>query len=738
MLPLACQDGAPGAGLREPGGAAPRAPAQARLRLATRGWFAWLAALLLAAAALLGSETLLARLAADRAGRAAGEADAAATIAHQIVLRRLEAVDVLHRLTQTRHDLMAQADHLGQQAIEAELARTANEGQFGFIQVAVIDRAGWLTWSSVPGFSRRLLLADREHFRVHAEGLDALFASVPVLGRASNRWTVQFTRPLKSGPAFDGVVVVSMDLLNLSEELNEIRFRAEDQVQVLRGAVGVASSDEAGSGIGTRLAPEDPRLALPDGPGRGTFFRPAGPGRAPAVIGWRRSADTPFLVTYVLDQSAAEAAFARLALLVRLAAGGAGLIAVLLVALGHASRARGEARRDAERAETERRLSAAAQAAYVRRIDGLPAMIYGGRIGPDGHLDLTHVSDSAERVIGWGAGQVLTMADRQLLFDPDGGPTRRDLYAEVARSGQALSEQRLRRQDGSWIWVRDSLRVVDRAPDGTAEVIGYMADITEERRIRAGLQSTGRLTTLGEMATGLAHELNQPLAVMSLAADNATRALRRNGAAALPAVEERLARIGVQAQRARAIVDHLRVFGRQDEGEAEAVSLASAVEGARVLAAGALREAGVALRVDLPEDLPPVIARLIPLEQALVNLLLNARDAIRSHHAEGAAPSLVVIRAAAGPACPGMVRVAVSDTGGGISPEVMERLFEPFFTTKPPGQGTGLGLSLCHATMKSFGGGISAANDPEGAVFTLTFRQATAALDMAESAVEAA
>ncbi|NKC29489.1 sensor histidine kinase [Falsiroseomonas selenitidurans] len=381
-------------------------------------------------------------------------------------------------------------------------------------------------------------------------------------------------------------------------------------------------------------------------------------------------------------------------------------------------------RRAAARAEAERGLAEAAKAAYARRIAGLPALIYGGEIDAAGRFLLRHASDSAMRVIGWPAETLLGMPDRAALLEAEEHAGQPAFFRSVAASGEANREFRLRRADGGWIWVRDSMRVVDRLPDGGVEIIGYMADITEQRQMQARLQSAGRLTTLGEMATGLAHELNQPLAVMSLAADNAMRALRGRGAEALPSVSERLARIGSQAKRAREIVDHLRLFGRPDEGEPEPVDLAAAIEGATVLAHGALASAGIVLLVELVPRLPPVMARLVPLEQAIVNLLVNARDAIReTAPAEGATGRITIAARMQEEA----VVMTVSDTGGGIPEPHLERLFEPFFTTKPPDRGTGLGLSLCHATMRSFGGGIAAANGPEGAVFTLRFRPATAA-----------
>ncbi|HEY0420183.1 MAG TPA: ATP-binding protein, partial [Acetobacteraceae bacterium] len=168
------------------------------------------------------------------------------------------------------------------------------------------------------------------------------------------------------------------------------------------------------------------------------------------------------------------------------------------------------------------------------------------------------------------------------------------------------------------------------------------------------------------------------------------------------------------AQRAKAIIDHLRAFGRTDPGSLEPISVAEAVAGATMLAGAALREAEITVTLDLPAGLPPVQGKLLLLEQVLINLLLNARDALL----EGPSAvrritisAAVVVDKAAGE----RVALTVADSGPGIPAAALPRLFEPFFTTKPTGQGTGLGLSLCHGIMRSLGGAISAASRaPDG------------------------
>lgn len=698
-----------------------------------RRWLSPLAAFAVGCVVMLAGEGLIGRLSRDVAQNASSEAEAASDAVHQMLLRRLEAVEVLHRLTQSWLVLRESGNDQGQAAIETELAGTANAGHFGFIQVAIIERDGWMAWSSVPGSTTRVFLGDREHFQVHAQGQRGLFVSTPLVGRVSNRWSVHLTRPLLAADAsFAGVVVVSMDLHDLSEGLAEIQLRPQDSATIFRGNVRAAFSRPAANLLGRPLPASDPLAGLPADQNRGVLLRDAADGRR-AITAWRRMAGTPLVVAYSLDYATSQTTVERTALLVRVTGGATMLLALALAWLWLAHRARTDARQTASRAETERLLSESARATYARRIAALPGVIYGGDIRPDGAFTMTHVSESATRVLGRDPVELMAMPDPHALMPPEEAARQREFYRDVGQSGGAQREFRMIHGDGRWVWVRDSVRVVDRRPDGTAEMVGYLADISQERDIQAKLQNAGRLTTLGEMATGLAHELNQPLAVMSLAADNAVRALQRHGAEALPGVQERLSRIGQQAQRARDIVDHLRVFGRQDEGDPEPIALRQAIDGATVLTNGALHAAGVELLVDVPPDLPPVMARLVPLEQAIVNLLVNARDAIGEHRAEGS-PSWIRIAARQEAA---QIVMTIADSGGGIAEENLGRLFEPFFTTKAPGKGTGLGLPLCHAAMRAFGGSIVASNGPDGAVMTLTFHRATQPTAEAEAEPEA-
>jgi C4-dicarboxylate-specific signal transduction histidine kinase len=196
-----------------------------------------------------------------------------------------------------------------------------------------------------------------------------------------------------------------------------------------------------------------------------------------------------------------------------------------------------------------------------------------------------------------------------------------------------------------------------------------------------------------------------------MAAENAIIALRRNRPEGVIA---RLERVPQNAQRARVIIDHLRLFGRQQTDDRAPLRLDAVLEGATVLVEGVLRDAGIELKAEVAEDIPLVMGNQVLLEQVVMNLLLNARDAMAER---GDRPRVVRVSVYA---TQGDVLLSVADAGTGIPAAVLPRIFEPFFTTKPPGEGTGLGLPICHGIVRSLGGTITASNSGSGAIFTIT------------------
>lgn len=283
-------------------------------------------------------------------------------------------------------------------------------------------------------------------------------------------------------------------------------------------------------------------------------------------------------------------------------------------------------------------------------------------------------------------------------------------------------EFRAIRADGAVVQIQGSF-IIPSATDRNAHFIyGFHQDVTETRALRAQAIISGNLATLGQLAAGIAHEIGQPLHVITLATSYAMHHLVGLGADILAsdpakAVAGEIERIDQQVDRASAIIGHLLAFSRGESSEGTTTS-AAAVTGALELVRGALHSAGIEITVDLPEGLPRVRGGQVELEQVLVNLFFNARDAMA-----GRPDRRLAVRAR--PEGKG-VALDVEDTGGGVPATLLSRIFDPFFTTKAIGKGTGLGLSICQTTMESCGGTIEVSNTDRGARFTLHLAAATA------------
>jgi signal transduction histidine kinase len=566
---------------------------------------------------------------------------------------------------------------------------------------------------------------------VHRDGRIEMFISAPLIGRASNRWSVQVTRPLFSDSGgFAGVAVVSIDPLLLSGKLAEIMEGSGAVAAVLRDPDGtlLARSRDAATQMGRSLARQHPVIAAAHDAAQGAIRAESVVDGREVIFGFRRVSGAPIVVTVAEDWELASAPLHQLARWVRITYGVVLLLALAGGLLGLKSREARQASLALAEAEGARAATEAAWAELERLLTAAPAAIRAGELrntgdGAPGPLRPHFVSANIERVTGWPAERIATPGALFSLMDEADRAGRRDFRATLLREGSATIEYRLRRPDDSWCWIREESRTVGPTPRGGVEVISYLSDVTEHRRLQAQAFGAAKLATLGEMAANLAHELNQPLAVVSLASENAAAALAEDGAAAIPDAMETLELVAQQAARCKALVQHLRMFSRPDKAPSLApVALQGAVDGALLLTGGALRDAEVRLEVTIPEDLPLLLADQVAAEQVLVNLLLNARDALLGR--EAGPPRRIAISARE---ADGGILVLVADNGGGIAPEFLDRIFEPFFTTKSAEKGTGLGLAICHAIMRGFGGDIRVENTAEGAEFTLRFRPAAEA-----------
>ncbi len=341
----------------------------------------------------------------------------------------------------------------------------------------------------------------------------------------------------------------------------------------------------------------------------------------------------------------------------------------------------------------------------------MPGVLIRRAVQPDRSLRTIFVSKSVGFMTGY------SRAEAMGEHWPGASVTAHDMQ-QAARceqhalvTGEATTELGFIRQDGEQRYFHAMMRR-HVTPKGDLEVITVWSDVTRERSLNDALERSVRLAHLGEVATAMAHQLNQPLAVMSMAAENALRELARRDEP-WPRLSRRLDVIVRMTSRAAGIIDNMRVFGRTGDDEVGPLSVAMVVQEAAGVVAGKLRDAGVQLQVAVPADLQPVLAKDIALQEVLANLLINASDAyIDKDLGQSGTPRVITVEASASG---GRIFIMVGDKAGGIAEDSIGKVFQPFFTGRD--EGRGLGLSMSFGIITELGGTISAENRNGGAVF---------------------
>jgi PAS domain S-box-containing protein len=289
----------------------------------------------------------------------------------------------------------------------------------------------------------------------------------------------------------------------------------------------------------------------------------------------------------------------------------------------------------------------------------------------------------------------------------------REWQRAIGEIGKFDLEYRLTRPDGT---VRDvhSIAQVTPGSDGESIVVtGTMHDITdrkqaeeETRQAQEKLTHVARLSTMGEMATGLAHEINQPLTAIATYAQAGLRMMNSPGGADPEDLSEAMKQITNQALRAGEVIKRLRAFVKNRATRTETLDLNRLIEDVQVLAESDARVNDVRLTLDLAPAMPPVSADPVQIQQVLLNLIRNAIDAL--NEAAGA-PREIVVRTRNELDA---VEVAVIDRGPGIPAAVADHLFNPFFTTKSTG--TGLGLAISRSIIRAHQGKLAHRPTPGG------------------------
>ena len=311
----------------------------------------------------------------------------------------------------------------------------------------------------------------------------------------------------------------------------------------------------------------------------------------------------------------------------------------------------------------------------------------------------------------------------QNLLPPGPGATR--LLAELMEAVEGKDvvnlETKLSDREGrhfDFIW--------NASPHYGAEgqVLGVICvgqDVTELKQTQSQVIQNSRLTTLGEMTTSIAHEINQPLAIIRLIATNLVKKINqciaRSELLDKEFVRAKIERIDQQVERAASVTDHMRLFGRSETGPAELFALQTVVDGALSLSAEQLRLREIELIYDRPDGDLKILGHPLDVEQVLLSVLNNAEYAvIKSGRTAGNWIRIALSREQ------DKILLTVADSGFGIDASSLPYLFDPFYTTKETGEGTGLGLSVAHKLLSDMGATIHAQNASDaGALFVMAF-----------------
>jgi two-component system sensor histidine kinase DctS len=589
----------------------------------------------------------------------------------------------LHFLFAHNEELMGRFDpeRIEQpEAFEAH-ARALLDNNSGLQQILWLDRDGRVR-QALPPVAATAARSDASQEATPSSPVSRLAESLgrPVYGAAyrvvGDDWQFEMHAPVYRRGTLAGTVV----------GIYSIRRLLEDSVPWWLGEryrIGIA--DQAGQPLGRRskidAVDTDAAYQIPfDPPGHGLILRA-----------------TPYLKPTPLAGRMISAALVLLAILVLLS----------LWAL----------RRDVQRRlATEAALKT--EVAFRKAMEdsvqtGLRARQLDGQI--------TYVNPAFCRMVGWSAAELVGRQPPMPYWADEYLEETREMHARVL-AGQAPSEGfeiKFRRKNGE---IFDAL--IHEAPliDSTGRQTGWMGsvvDITERKRVgelarqqEERLQASARLISMGEMASSLAHELNQPLAAIS-GYTTGCRNLIEAGSTDCHAIDSALAKCQEQAQRAGRIIRRIYEFARRHEPKSEPCDPSALLADLAALIEVDARRQQVRIVRAFPADLPILQADRILLGQAILNLMRNGIEAMRDTPAEERTLTVSAAQAA------GQIRIAIADRGCGISVEEAGQLFEPFFTTK--NEGLGVGLNICRSVVEAHHGRLGFAANPEGgSIFSIS------------------
>jgi PAS domain S-box-containing protein len=339
----------------------------------------------------------------------------------------------------------------------------------------------------------------------------------------------------------------------------------------------------------------------------------------------------------------------------------------------------------------------------------------------DAHGVWWYLSPACEALLGYPPEELVGRPART-LFHPDESDAV-DRFHQAIRhdAGVHTLQHRLLHRSGAWRWFETSARAVRDADAGVVvEIVLVSRDIHERRLAEEAarlhqeqLARVARLGIMGEMISGLAHELAQPLSAILYYARGCMSQLESR-VWGIPEARTTLERIASQADRAGEFIRRLKAFVRKTEPKRQPADINTIVRNAVAFASSLIHRQNITLHLDLADDLPPIVVDEIQIEQVILNLVRNGVEALSEKPADQREIAVETSRNAVG-----RVHVRVRDTGPGVDHDLTGRIFDPFFTTKP--EGIGIGLSISRSIIDAHEGELHLEPDPRpGAAFSFS------------------
>lgn len=670
----------------------------------------WFAAAFVILIASLGATTIIYRDYTNRVDSAGQQVMSLAQALAEYTTQVFTKLDALSRAV-----MEDRADRIVYEGLLSEVMRRRAAAEPAAMGIAIIDRSGKVYASGMDDYPVGRDLSHAVDFKALSRPDAAdFYISKPYKSELSvpgdfSGWAMSYARRISDGSGnFDGYVLIVVD----EAYLNGFYSQLDEQPGMVFGLMGTDGTIRASSSpavVGQNVAAYIPeQLAA----GKGIRINPSVKTGTERIFAYYRSSAAP-LVAYVglPTQPIYKAWLTASSLIVAALLALFAALGVLGVILGKYMQNRSSLVHVMIEAANQR-----------REKEFLETIVNTGGV-------LMAVTDAEGRLI------VANQAMHELF------PEMESLKSEVGAIAGPLGEQLSAVVDNLPWQAVNNITLADgrkralswsvspiKTNDGEIKnLVAVGLDITERREAELSIYQAGKLVTLGEVATGIAHEINQPLATLAMAVDN-LHARVSGGNLDQAMIVDGLDLASRQIDRAANIVRHMRIYGHRSDGSLRPVDPAEAVEGVLAIAGTQIENQGISIRKDYRAGDYKMIADLVLIEQIVLNLLLNARDAIVESRPQDdgrevrGEDEFIAIRFEQ--TDDDMIAVVVEDSGPGIPLANLDRVFEPFFTTKSVGKGTGLGLSLSYGMARDMGGRLEVKNGTKGAEFRLILRAA--------------